>query len=48
MTEQVDRLLREKELAEAGDLAVIAAGSPPGRAGSTNALKVHRVGDLTD
>jgi pyruvate kinase len=33
---------------EDGDLVVIAAGSPPGKAGSTNSLKVHKVGDLAD
>jgi pyruvate kinase len=27
---------------------VIAAGSPPGQAGSTNTVKVHRIGDLAD
>ena len=31
-----------------GDMVVIAAGSPPGKAGSTNMLKVHKVGDLAD
>ncbi|WP_372463731.1 hypothetical protein [Arthrobacter hankyongi] len=35
-------------LAQAGDLTVIAAGSPPGQPGSTNSLKVHRVGDQDD
>jgi pyruvate kinase len=29
-------------------MVVIAAGSPPGKAGSTNMLKVHKVGDLAD
>ncbi len=48
MTEQVDRTLLEKELASDGDLVVIAAGSPPGQAGSTNSLKVHKIGDLAD
>ena len=28
-----------------GDQVVIVAGSPPGIPGSTNALRVHRVGD---
>ena len=28
-----------------GDLVVIVAGSPPGIPGSTNALRVHRIGD---
>jgi pyruvate kinase len=27
---------------------VIAAGSPPGQAGSTNLVKAHKVGDLAD
>ena len=28
-----------------GDLVVIIAGSPPGIPGSTNALRIHRMGD---
>lgn len=48
MTAQVDRSLLEMKIVENGDLVVIAAGSPPGQAGSTNSLKVHRVGDLAD
>ena len=28
-----------------GDTVIIVAGSPPGIPGSTNALRVHRVGD---
>jgi len=48
MTAQVDRSLLEMDLVEDGDLVVIAAGSPPGKAGSTNLLKVHKVGDLAD
>ena len=36
------------DVVEDGDLVVIAAGSPPGKAGSTNLLKVHKVGDLAD
>ncbi|NKX49500.1 pyruvate kinase, partial [Arthrobacter deserti] len=48
MTAQVDRVLFEQGLVELDDLVVIAAGSPPGTAGSTNTLKVHRVGDLAD
>ena len=31
-----------------GDLVVIIAGSPPGIPGSTNALRVHRMGDAVD
>ncbi|WP_159802849.1 pyruvate kinase [Arthrobacter zhaoguopingii] len=48
MTAQVDRTLFESGLVEVDDLVVIAAGSPPGQAGSTNSIKVHRVGDITD
>ena len=31
-----------------GDLVVIVAGSPPGIPGSTNALRVHRIGDANN
>jgi pyruvate kinase len=48
MTAQVDRSLLELNVVDGGDLVVIAAGSPPGKAGSTNMLKVHKVGDLAD
>ena len=48
MTAQVDRSLLEQGLVEPDDLVVIAAGSPPGQAGSTNSLKVHKVGDIAD
>jgi pyruvate kinase len=48
MTAQVDRSLLELKVVDDGDLVVIAAGSPPGKAGSTNMLKVHKVGDLAD
>jgi pyruvate kinase len=45
MVRQVDEsLLRIGRLQE-GDLVVIIAGSPPGIPGSTNALRVHRMGD---
>ena len=39
----VDEYLLEHELAEAGDLVVVSAGSPAGRAGTTNMVQVHRV-----
>ncbi|KAA9395005.1 pyruvate kinase [Kocuria coralli] len=48
MTKQVDRYLYKSGTASAGDLVVICAGSPPGVAGSTNLVKVHRVGDQQD
>jgi pyruvate kinase len=48
MTAQVEKLLLEEGVAAPGDLVVIAAGSPPGQAGTTNMVKVHRIGDLPD
>ena len=42
-TDIVNDYLVEHKLAEPGDLIVIAAGSPPGVAGSTNMVKVHRI-----
>ena len=48
MVDQVDRMLRESDLAMPGDLVVIAAGSPAGTAGSTNMLKLHRIVDRND
>ncbi|WP_237200754.1 pyruvate kinase [Rothia nasimurium] len=48
MTAVVDRYMLANGLANANDMIVMAAGSPPGVAGSTNTVKVHRVGDLDD
>lgn len=48
MTAAVDRILLENDLIQPDELVVIAAGSPPGVAGSTNSLRVHKVGDLAD
>ncbi|QMW67806.1 pyruvate kinase [Mumia sp. ZJ1417] len=45
MVLQVDRALLEIALCAEGDEVVIVAGSPPGIPGSTNALRVHRMGD---
>ncbi|MDO5738707.1 MAG: pyruvate kinase [Ornithinimicrobium sp.] len=46
MVSQVEEaLLREKRCVD-GDLIVIVAGSPPGVSGTTNALRLHRVGDV--
>ena len=45
MVRQVDEaLLRIGRVGE-GDLVVIIAGSPPGIPGSTNAMRIHRMGD---
>jgi pyruvate kinase len=48
MVMQVDDQLLNIGRVEKGDLVVIIAGSPPGIPGSTNALRVHRMGDAVD
>jgi len=45
MVLQVDRMLLEMSWCARGDLVVIVAGSPPGIPGSTNAMRVHTIGD---
>ena len=42
---QVDEALLALGWCDEGDRVVIVAGSPPGVPGSTNALRVHRIGD---
>ena len=45
MVRQVDEALLQIGRVQEGDLVVIIAGSPPGIPGSTNALRIHRMGD---
>jgi pyruvate kinase len=45
MVRQVETALLDIGRCGKGDKVVIVAGSPPGSAGSTNALRVHRIGD---
>jgi pyruvate kinase len=45
MALQVDKSLLAEARVKEGDIVVIVAGSPPGIPGSTNALRVHRMGD---
>ncbi|WGX94615.1 pyruvate kinase [Nocardioides sp. L-11A] len=45
MVRQVDEELLKIGRVKEGDRVVIVAGSPPGIPGSTNALRVHRMGD---
>jgi pyruvate kinase len=45
MVKQVDQYLIEKREAQVGDTVVIVAGAPPGIPGSTNAVRVHVIGD---
>ena len=48
MIKQVDRALLDLERCQQGELVVIVAGSPPGVSGSTNTLRVHRIGDTLE
>ncbi|WNZ12389.1 pyruvate kinase [Streptomyces sp. 11x1] len=45
MVAQVDELLSRYGRCEKGDVVVITAGSPPGVAGSTNMVHVHRIAE---
>ncbi|MQY02252.1 pyruvate kinase [Actinomadura macrotermitis] len=45
MVRQVEQGLLEAGRCQKGDRVVVVAGSPPGTPGSTNALRVHRIGD---
>jgi pyruvate kinase len=45
MVEQVEKSLLDTGRGKVGDLVVIVAGSPPGITGTTNAMRVHRIGD---
>jgi len=48
MVQQVDTLLMDVHRLERGDVVVIVAGAPPGVPGTTNALRVHRIGDMEE
>jgi pyruvate kinase len=43
---QVDRAMLELKRGAPGDLVVILAGTPPATIGTTNMLRVHRLGDI--
>lgn len=46
MVRQVENALLAVGRCKMGDSVVIVAGSPPGSPGKTNALRVHRIGDI--
>jgi pyruvate kinase len=48
MVKQVDTILIDSGRAQKGQEVMIVAGSPPGIPGSTNAMRVHRVGDAVE
>jgi pyruvate kinase len=48
MVATVDRHLTSTNLAKYGELVVIVAGVPPGVPGTTNGMRVHKVGTGAD
>jgi len=48
MFEQVDKSVLEQGMCKIGDEVVVVAGTPPGVSGSTNTLRVHKVGTGAD
>jgi pyruvate kinase len=46
MVRQVDSALLNRGVCRPGDLVVIVAGTPPGTPGTTNTVRVHRIGDV--
>jgi len=44
MYPQVDQALLESGRASKGDRVVVISGTPPGRAGTTNDIRVHTIG----
>jgi pyruvate kinase len=47
MIKQVEQVVVGSGKGADGDELVVVAGTPPGVAGSTNSLRVHRIGDPT-
>jgi pyruvate kinase len=45
MLAQMDRILTERGYLKTGDSVVFLAGQPVGRPGTTNLMKLHRIGD---
>ena len=45
MFEQVDKVLLDADRVEIGEKVLIIAGSPPGTVGTTNTLRIHRMGE---
>ncbi len=46
MLAQMDRVLLERKLLKLRDAVVMVAGKPIGRAGTTNLIKLHRIGEF--
>ncbi len=47
MFSQVDEVLLDADRIQLGEKVIIVAGSPPGVIGSTNTLRIHRMGETT-
>ncbi|MGM0384433.1 MAG: pyruvate kinase [Actinomycetota bacterium] len=47
MVDQVEYRLRENHLADEGDRVVVVAGMPPGMVGTTNSIRIHKVGETS-
>ncbi len=45
MVDQVDQALRDRSMALDGDRVVIICGMPAGRVGSTNTIRIHKMGE---
>ncbi|MGH9671781.1 MAG: pyruvate kinase, partial [Bryobacteraceae bacterium] len=45
MVEQLDKVLMARSCVAEGDIVVLVAGQPIGRPGTTNMMKLHRVGE---
>ena len=48
MVRQVDEQLLDIGRVVEGDTVIIIAGSPPGIPGSTNAMRIHQMGDAVN
>ena len=48
MMHQVDEIMLSTGKCQVGDEVVVVAGTPPGIPGSTNSLRVHRIGDAVN
>lgn len=47
MVDQVEFRLQENGLAKEGDRVVIVAGMPPGVVGTTNSIRIHKIGETS-
>ncbi len=48
MLAQMDWMLMERQLCQRGDTVVFVAGQPVGHAGTTNLMKIHKVGEIVE